>query len=416
MGGRRRFLSPSTGTTLALLSLAALIGSPELARARPQAVKPQLGGALRALLDSSRQCVVQVIAHRPVGACPKTADGLRRSSPLGGTTRLWSTGIVVDDAGRVLTCGDVAQPDDSLEVRLLGGEVRGARFVSQDARSGVTLIQVLDPSGLRSPFGPEALEPLASGEWLVLLPLAGDHAGADFRLARLDSLHSAPDATRSWMRISSASNQGCCGAAVLDGDGGFRGMVVDVDVEQEAGPLRGGCPKSLASALAGERLRAYDRGTLLSLADRLVSSESSSVGYLGVSVVMGTTAIEPHRGEADAASGSVVIDRVLLGSPAEVAGLLPGDELVSISGQMVSSALAVSQLVASFPRGTRLEVGVLRQGAPLVLSVRIGDSSSLVWADRQYSRSYALQKRLEVLLVEQHRYLDLLRGSTPPRY
>jgi len=67
--------------------------------------------------------------------------------------------------------------------------------------------------------------------------------------------------------------------------------------------------------------------------------------------------------------GILVVSQVEAGSPAERAGMLPGDEIAAVAGQPVSSATTLVHWVVTQSPGASAIVTVRRAGAPLELSV-----------------------------------------------
>jgi regulator of sigma E protease len=63
-----------------------------------------------------------------------------------------------------------------------------------------------------------------------------------------------------------------------------------------------------------------------------------------------------------------IVDEVMKGSAAEVAGIKPGDEITSIDGKVVTNYQSIQELVIFRP-GETLVVGIKRDGLPLTLNV-----------------------------------------------
>jgi predicted metalloprotease with PDZ domain len=89
---------------------------------------------------------------------------------------------------------------------------------------------------------------------------------------------------------------------------------------------------------------------------------------------------------------------VLPGSPADAAGLRPGDQIISIHGQPVTSVEQIASVIAASLPGREIRIRVLRDGAPLELSARLADRSALGWMDRQERLDAARRKRLQVAI------------------
>ena len=65
------------------------------------------------------------------------------------------------------------------------------------------------------------------------------------------------------------------------------------------------------------------------------------------------------RGRRAQATNGAVVSGVLSGSPAEAAGIVPGDVVTSINGQVVDSPNTLTNLLTTFHPCDRVTVGVL---------------------------------------------------------
>lgn len=87
----------------------------------------------------------------------------------------------------------------------------------------------------------------------------------------------------------------------------------------------------------------------------------------------GARAASPWVGVAlESASGGVAVSRVLPTSPAERAGLRPGDVIRSVEGAAVTTPAAFLQVADKARVGQTLHVVVLRSGRTLTLRVQVG--------------------------------------------
>jgi serine protease Do len=73
--------------------------------------------------------------------------------------------------------------------------------------------------------------------------------------------------------------------------------------------------------------------------------------------------------------GALVTD-VERGAPAREAGIRSGDVIVSFAGRDVTGHEALLDLVESTPPGTKVAVGLIRDGAPLELALRVAQAES----------------------------------------
>jgi serine protease Do len=58
----------------------------------------------------------------------------------------------------------------------------------------------------------------------------------------------------------------------------------------------------------------------------------------------------------------VLVTQVRSGSPAEQAGIKPGDIIVRFNGEILENPNSLQRLLASLRAGTRVQLGVVRDG------------------------------------------------------
>jgi S1-C subfamily serine protease len=377
--------------------------------ARPAPGESPLATWLDGILVPARASVVQVIAYRPSGPVPVSPQrpGLVfRLEPARRT--FWATGVVIGGSGLVLACAEAAQPGDSLEIRLPSGAHTGAQFLAQDVDLGLSLLRAEDATGL-VPVSLDPGGPVREGEAVVLLGHRAGGDGPDFRFARVAGSWNRPEEPR-FYRLALGDCHGSCGDAVLDEHGGFRGVVVGVRAEREedlAAPpgMPGGDPFEC------EWVRALSSSAISETAAAMVAASRTPVGFLGVSAAEAGSVVV-GAGEPAEPRLPLQITEVLPGSPADAAGIRPGDQIVSLDGHRVSSMEQIAEVVAASPPGKEIRVRVLRDGAPLTLSARLVDHSALDWMERQDRRDAARKKRLEIAigrLQQEIRDLDAQR-------
>lgn len=394
--GSGRF--PRGGQVLQLALVGALLASgvfADVAGARPVQGASPVARWLDGILTEAGASVVQVIAYRPSGPASRAQDGSASAFRLEPARRtFWATGIVIGEDGLVLACAEAAQPNDSLEIRLPGGTHSGARFLAQDLDLGLSLLRAEDVTGL-TPVSLVPDGPMHDGEAAVLLGHRAGRDGPEFRFARIFDTRKRPDEP-GFYRVVLGDCHGACGDAVFDEHGGFRGVVIDVRAEREQDAAPSCCPP-LEDPFECEWVRALSSIRMAETATALIATSRSPVGFLGVVATAGDSA-SGATGEAPSRRFPLQVTRVLPGSPADAAGLRPGDQIISIHGQPVTSVEQIASVIAASLPGREIRIRVLRDGAPLELSARLADRSALGWMDRQERLDAARRKRLQVAI------------------
>jgi serine protease DegQ len=379
------------------------------ALAVPQVQAPALGETLDRLLKALSPSVVQVICYRPIGTASSVADGMTKYSalePSRGT--FWATGVVMNDRGLILTCAEAVQPGDSLEVRLPDGKRTGATFLAQDASLGVSLLRVNSPGGL-VPVNRSPENPLHHGDWLLVLNYTADENRPELRLGTLRGVAQDPGGFTAYLHFTLPDCQGTCGGVVVDSQGRFSGMVVDVRAESESERMAGG-GTTAAGQYECPEVHALSAQRLVTLTSELDARSRQSSGFLGVRAeLMDGFGRTTSLVDGSTGAGYLSVVRVLPGSPAEIAGVLPGDQILEIAGRPVTEVAQISTRIASLPPGTEVQIKILRQGAPLVLIARLVDRSALEWMEREKEMDLQRQKRLNQSIRQLQIRLDRIQ-------
>jgi serine protease Do len=94
-------------------------------------------------------------------------------------------------------------------------------------------------------------------------------------------------------------------------------------------------------------------------------------GWLGVTIQDVTPELAKNFGIQE--QKGVIISGLLPGSPAEKAGLQQGDVVVFFNGHKVDDARSLSRMVAAVQPGTRVSLGIIRDGRNTEIDVTLGE-------------------------------------------
>jgi serine protease Do len=114
--------------------------------------------------------------------------------------------------------------------------------------------------------------------------------------------------------------------------------------------------------------------------DQLVKHGKVTRGRLGVSIQEVTQALADSFG-LQKLQGALV-SSVDKGSPADRAGLQPGDVIVRLNGKDIGQSSDLPVQVATMSPGTEAKIDVLRNGTPKTLNVTIGEMKETTVAQR----------------------------------
>jgi serine protease Do len=245
-----------------------------------------------------------------VGLRVRVASEARSAQTLG-IERLGS-GVVIDAEGLVLTIGYLVLEADRVDVRTPTGRTLPARVLAYDLATGFGLVQPLVPLGVAAaPLGQSTGTP--SNEPYLIVS-GGDDGGVS--LAQLVSQRSFSGYWEYHIEgalFTAPPRTDHSGAALFNARGELVGIGSLILSDTGAGTRRPGnmfVPVDLLKPVMAE-LR--ERG----------ASRQSTRAWLGLNCVE--------------AGGAVQVMRVTDDSPAEDAGLAPGDRILSIDGTVVQS-------------------------------------------------------------------------------
>jgi serine protease Do len=108
-----------------------------------------------------------------------------------------------------------------------------------------------------------------------------------------------------------------------------------------------------------------------SVADQIIKTGAVHHGYLGIAMndVTPENASFFKLNDADGA----IISQVTPDSPAAKAGLKSGDVIRELNGQRIINGSALQVAVSEDTPGTTISLGILRDGSPQTLSVKVGE-------------------------------------------
>lgn len=253
------------------------------------------------------------------------------------------TAFVFDAAkGQLLTTAYMVEDARRIDIVLPNGEVREAKIVGRDDVSGVALIQT-SPGGLANVVWSD--KPIQAGQPVVMLGNAHNLGIAASAGMVANAEINLPSQTEKMFLLDMAVMKGTAGAPVVDVSGAVIGMAA-----AQYGSASGNAYENLGVA--------YDGAEVRRIATILARDGRVKRGKIGVTL----------GGES---YGPVSLAEVVKGSPAERAGLKPGDEIVSVAGVKTRDASEVTRLVGAAPIGSMLAISVRRGKDTLNLSVAV---------------------------------------------
>jgi serine protease Do len=268
------------------------------------------------------------------------------------------SGFIVSADGTVLTNAHVVNNAAEVTVRLTDRREFKAKVVGVDAQTDVAVLKIeatdLPTVKLGDP------DSLRVGEWVVAI---GSPFG--FENTVTSGIVSAksralPDGTYvPFIQTDVAVNPGNSGGPLFN----LKGEVVGINSQIYS---RSGGYQGLSFAIPID--------TAVQVKDQLVRHGKVTRGRLGVTIQEVNQSLATSFG-MDRARGALV-SAVADGSPAQKAGVKPGDVVLKIDGEEIERSIELSSRVAGMKPGTSAKLDVWREGKPHSLSVSIGEAPS----------------------------------------
>jgi len=278
--------------------------------------------------------------------------------PLERVQTALGSGVIVSKEGHILTNRHVIAQMEKIEVQLTDGRVEPAQLIGADEQTDIAVLKIEAKN----------IEPLALGDSDQvrvgqMVFAIGNPFGLQETVTKgivsAKGRHAVADSSVEFFQTDAAVNQGNSGGPLLN----LRGEIIGINSAIYSTSDDGAWLGISFAIPANVARRALDS---------LLKNGRIVRGYLGVNMSDITVEIARMMSLPDT-SGALVID-VLSGSPAEKAGLQPGDVIKRFNGQPIADFRALRSRVAESDIGAKVELGVLRKGQEMTISAIVTET------------------------------------------
>ncbi len=273
------------------------------------------------------------------------------------------SGFIISADGKLITNAHVISGASSVKVTLKDGRTFDGKVVGVDSVTDVAVVKINANNLPTARLG--TAEKLIPGEWAIAIgnPLGLDNTvtmGIISALGRSSSQVGVPEKRVSFIQTDAAINPGNSGGPLLNA----RGEVIGINTAIRAGA------QGLGFAIPV--------GTAQRIANQLFSKGKVDHPYLGIKMVALTADLKKEINQDNKAGfkvtkdAGVIVVSLAKNSPAQQAGMQPGDIILKVAGKPIKTAGEVQELVEASSVGGALEVEVLRQNQTQKLQIKPG--------------------------------------------
>jgi serine protease DegQ len=271
----------------------------------------------------------------------------QRNSGLG-------SGVIVSANGYILTNFHVVDAADDIQVSLNDGRTFKAKVIGTDPETDLAILQIKAEKLPAITFG--QMESLRVGDVVLAIgnPFGVGQTVTMGIVSALGRSHLGINTYENFIQTDAAINPGNSGGALVDVDGHLVG--VNTAIYSRTGGSNGiGFAIPVSSAK--------------SIMEQIIQSGAVTRGWIGVEAQEITAELAESFGLPD--NEGALIAGVVRGSPADSAGIRPGDVLLSVNGKAVKDPQAMLDLIAALKPDERAAFRLRRDKSILELPVKI---------------------------------------------
>src|ERR1043166_1871247 len=264
------------------------------------------------------------------------------------------SGVIVTNEGHIITNNHVVtdrqgRPVDQIEVQLSDGQTKKARLVGADEQVDLAVLKIDNPSV--KPLKLADSDNVQPGDFVLAI---GNPFGLEETVTEgIISSKGRPnrsDAFSDLLQTDAAINPGNSGGPLIN----LQGEVIGINT-------------AIASTTGGSQGVGFaiPSNTVRTALESLLKQGRIIRGYLGIQ------SGPLQRGADHPDTEGVTVGEVISGSPAEQAGLQPGDVIRKFDGHDVTNFGRLRTLVAGGPLDKPVELQIVRNGKAVTVKTQI---------------------------------------------
>lgn len=282
---------------------------------------------------------------------PRTAIEQQQRTSLG-------SGVIVSREGHILTNHHVVAGMDKIVVKLTDGRREPAQLIGSDEQTDIAVLKI--NAGDLEPLSFGDSDGVRVGQMVFAI---GNPFGLQETVTQgivsAKGRRAMRDSGVEFIQTDVAVNQGNSGGPLVN----LRGEIVGINSAIYSNSNEGGWLGISFAIPANTARRTFES---------LLKTGRVVRGYLGV--MMSSLTRESARALGMRDTAGVLITDIGAGSPAEAAGLRPGDVVRTFNGKPVADPLALLSRLAETEIGAEVQLGIVRGGQQFTLPAKIAEA------------------------------------------
>ena len=283
------------------------------------------------------------------------------------------SGFVIDGQGDIVTNAHVLQPPSGgkitkLTVVFANGDHVPAHILAYNIAADVGILRVDNYDKLPPPLELADSSKLEQGQWAIaigeplqLLSTVTVGVVSGFNRSEPIPVENGGEIDfKGLLQTSAPINPGNSGGPLIDIDGQVIGM--------NQSTVKSAYAQGIGFAIPSNTVRSV----VASLQKNPGAHQGTDTGFLGIYMADLSPGVKNQIGYSG--SGGVAVQQVFSGSPADQAGIAPGDVILQADGKEYDSIKALHDYIASKRPGETIRLNVWSQGVKKFVAIKLGES------------------------------------------
>ena len=319
--------------------------------------------------DPAQQPIVQLVQR--VGPAVVTVVNTLDPSFTGGqAAQARGSGAIIDPQGHIVTNNHVVEGEQQLVVIFADGKKQQVQLVGTDPDHDLAVLQASGAMPATVPLGDS--DKLLAGETVVAIGSALGEFLNTVTVGVVSGLHRTLDegngvTIQNLIQTDAAINHGNSGGPLLD----LNGTVIGINTLGVTQAGQGDIAQGLGFAIPANSVKVVVAQIL-----QHPGTAASSRPYLGVTVEPVDPQVAAYYNlvgpDGQLLDHGALVLQVAPGSPAQQAGLQPGDVILAVNDQPISADTPLGDLLTNAKAGDKVTLTIVRGGKQSTVPLTLG--------------------------------------------